>query len=263
MGGVAGHMDHLYDNPNLTFIEMKEIMEAGANAELSTEEKVDGQNLFLSYSISEGRAKGARNKGNLRSGGLDASGLAQKFAGRGSLENAFNTGFSAFEKAVEVLSPEEKLTIFGPDTNIWYNAEIMDPSSKNVINYDGKTLKIHNVGHFIFDKETSEKREIPSNALKTLDGALERMQKSLEKHEFSLAREALIELQKLEDNKALRLASARIDRAISEEGIRETDTVGDYLYSRVVNGVDDNFPRPMRENIAKYLLQLPGNKSRT
>ena len=259
MGGVAGHMDHLYDNPNLTFIEMKEIMEAGANAELSTEEKVDGQNLFLSYSISEGRAKGARNKGNLRSGGLDASGLAQKFAGRGSLENAFNTGFNAFEKAVEVLSPEEKLAIFGPDTNIWYNAEIMDPSSKNVINYDGKTLKIHNVGHFIFDKETSEKREIPSNALKTLDGALERMQKSLEKHEFSLAREALIELQKLEDNKALRLASARIDRAISEEGIRETDTVGDYLYSRVVNGVDDNFPRPMRENIAKYLLQLPGN----
>ena len=26
MGGVAGHMDHLYDNPDLTFREMKEIM---------------------------------------------------------------------------------------------------------------------------------------------------------------------------------------------------------------------------------------------
>ena len=51
MGGVAGHMDHLYDNRNLTFAKMKEIMEAGANAELTTEEKVDGQNLFLSYSV--------------------------------------------------------------------------------------------------------------------------------------------------------------------------------------------------------------------
>ena len=46
MGGVAGHMDHLYDNRNLTFEKMKEIMLAGADAELSTEEKVDGQNLF-------------------------------------------------------------------------------------------------------------------------------------------------------------------------------------------------------------------------
>ena len=60
MGGVAGHMDHLYDNPNLTFSKMKEIMEAASNAELKTEEKVDGQNLFLSYSIQDGKAKGAR-----------------------------------------------------------------------------------------------------------------------------------------------------------------------------------------------------------
>ena len=88
MGGVAGHMDHLYDNRELTFEKMKEIMLAGSNAELSTEEKVDGQNLFLSYSIPEGKAKGARNKGNLRSGGLDATELARKFAGRGGLEKA-------------------------------------------------------------------------------------------------------------------------------------------------------------------------------
>ena len=60
MGGIAGHMSHLYDNPNLTFTKMKEIMAAVSNAELETEEKVDGQNLYLSYSVPEGRAKGAR-----------------------------------------------------------------------------------------------------------------------------------------------------------------------------------------------------------
>ena len=135
MGGVAGHMDHLYDNPKLTFSKMIEIMTAASNGELKTEEKVDGQNLFLSYSIPEGKAKGARNKGNLKAGGLDAAGLAQKFAGRGSLFQSFTEGFSAFEGAVEALSDEEKRIIFGPDTNIWYNAEIMDPGSRNVINY--------------------------------------------------------------------------------------------------------------------------------
>ena len=109
MGGVAGHMDHLYDNPNLSFNKMKEIMEAASEGDLSAEEKVDGQNLFLSYSVSEGKAKGARNKGHYTTGGLDASGLAKKFFGRGGLEKAFVGGFDAFETAVEALSKDEKI----------------------------------------------------------------------------------------------------------------------------------------------------------
>ncbi len=197
MGGVAGHMDHLYDNPDLTFSKMKEIMEAASNGELTTEEKVDGQNLFLSYSVSEGKAKGARNKGNLRSGGMDAAALANKFAGRGNLTEAFKGGFDAFEKAVESLSDEEKEVIFGPETNIWYNAEVMDPGAKNVILYDDKTLKIHNVGHFVFDRKTGEKQPIPEGSLEALDQTLERMRQHLQDHEFNIAREAVIKLQKL------------------------------------------------------------------
>ncbi|HAW78525.1 MAG TPA: hypothetical protein DCX27_01640, partial [Balneola sp.] len=44
-GGVAGHMNHLYDNPNLTFKEMKGIFRAASNGELKGTEKTDGQNL--------------------------------------------------------------------------------------------------------------------------------------------------------------------------------------------------------------------------
>jgi|TARA_E500000318_G_scaffold92068_1_gene90542 hypothetical protein len=259
MGGVAGHMDHLYDNRDLSFNEMKEIMAAASDADLKTEEKVDGQNLFLSYSIPEGKAKGARNKGNLRAGGLDAPGLATKFAGRGFLESAFNGGFNAFEKAVESLSDKEKMSIFGPDADIWYNAEIMDPGARNVINYDGKTLKIHNVGHFVFDKETAERSPIPEGSLGTLDSAVDRMQDSLSTHEFSIAREALINLQKLEDKAPLQLAESRIDKALRDEGLDSSSTVGEYLFSRVVNGIDNSFSLEMRKNIARYLLKLPGN----
>ena len=112
MGGVAGHMSHLYDNPALTFTKMKEILAAASQGELDAEEKVDGQNLFLSYSIAEGKAKGARNKGNLTGGGLDAVELATKFADRGNLKETFVQGFGAFEQAVESLSNEEKIEIF-------------------------------------------------------------------------------------------------------------------------------------------------------
>ena len=57
MGGIAGHMSHLYDNPNLTFSKMKEIMSTVGDADLDVEEKVDGQNLFLSYSIPRRQSK--------------------------------------------------------------------------------------------------------------------------------------------------------------------------------------------------------------
>jgi hypothetical protein len=268
MGGVAGHMDHLYDNRGLTFAKMKEIMQAGADAELSTEEKVDGQNLFLSYSIPEGKAKGARNKGNLRQGGLDASGLAKKFAGRGGLEKAFNSGFSAFERAVGVLSDEEKQRIFGTDANIWYNAEVMDPGTEgdandpgavNVIKYDNKTLKIHNVGHFAFNRETGEKEQLPEGALETLDNALERMQEALSGHNFSLARQAIIQLKKIENQEPVQQVFSKINTALAAENLSDNATVEEYLSNRLMKGLDTNIPESLRKELVKYLLETPDN----
>jgi hypothetical protein len=273
MGGVAGHMDHLYDNPNLTFSTMKQIMEAASNGELDAEEKVDGQNLFLSYSIPDGKAKGARNKGHLRAGGIDAIELAKKFAGRGGLEKAFSGGFSAFEDAVEILSDREKARIFGRDTNIWYNAEVMDPGSTlesgeqdpgdpgatNVIKYDGKTLKIHGVGHFVFDRNSGEKSEIPKGTLELLDSTLDRMQEALKGHDFSLARKAIINLQSLEDDKDLQTAISKINSAIAAEGLSDKNTVQEYLYQRLLNGIDADISQALKEETVRYLMKLPGN----
>ncbi len=102
MGGLAGHMSHLYDNPKLTFKEIADIFKEASAGSLIGTEKTDGQNIFLSYSVRDGKAKAARNIGNIKSGGMSAAELAQKFAGRGNLEKSFNDAFAAFEKAVEL-----------------------------------------------------------------------------------------------------------------------------------------------------------------
>ena len=150
-GGVAGHMNHLYDNPELTFRKMKKIFQAASNGELKGTEKTDGQNLQLSYDIQTSSARAARNKGNIKDGGMDAAGLATKFGGRGALETAFTEAFAAFEEAVGRMSIEEREEIFGPNTNIYYNAEVQDPRAANLINYDVPTLTIHRVGHNEYD----------------------------------------------------------------------------------------------------------------
>lgn len=290
MGGVAGHMDHLYENRDLTFAKMKEILRAAANAELEFEEKVDGQNLFLSYSLKDddyiyvpedemgqktnqntkGKARGARNKGNLKDGGLDAVGLAQKFAGRGGLTKAFVDGFDAFEKSIQALSPEERKRAFGPDANIWYNAEIMDPGTEgdpndpgsvNIIKYDNKTLKIHSVGHFLWNNEAGEKEPIPSGSLEVIDNALERMQSHLANTDsrFKLARRAIIQLQKMEDETVLSNSIAIINRQLSDLGLNDGATIEEYMFERLMRGMDTDLSKDLREEIVKYLMKLPGN----
>ena len=287
MGGVAGHMDHLYDNPELTFGKMKEILRAAADAELETQEKVDGQNIFLSYSLKDdeyiyvpadtdgSRARAARNKGNLLKAGMDATELAEKFAGHSSpgIRNAFTNAFRAFEKAVSALSYEEKLKVFGPDTDIWYNSEVMDPGTRtedgqpdpddpgavNVIKYDDKTIKIHGVGHFRFDREAGEKHPIPSESLETFDAALDKMQEKLSDDDFSLARDAIIQLQKMEDEEAISKAMGRINQQMSNEGLSDSSTMQDYVFSRLRNGIDTELPDHFKDEIVKYLMNLPGN----
>lgn len=49
MGGVAGHLSHLYDNRDLTFNEMKKILSLASSGDLIGTEKTDGYNIYLGF----------------------------------------------------------------------------------------------------------------------------------------------------------------------------------------------------------------------
>ena len=260
-GGVAGHMNHLYDNPNLTFREMKQVFQAASNGELKGTEKTDGQNLQLSYDIQTSTARAARNKGNIKAGGLDAAGLAAKFGGRGALETAFTEAFAAFEAAVGRMSIEEREEIFGPNTNIYYNAEVQDPRAANLINYDLPTLTIHRVGHNEFDRETGSAtgRDVSKNARK-LAAALDRVQGEREEGKFFVQMNAIRKLEALSDDTAANLAIARLEKAISEAGISDNQTVGDYTVSRVSEMIDKRIllPDAVKKELLKRIFKEKG-----
>jgi len=260
-GGVAGHMNHLYDNPNLTFKKMKQVFQAASNGELKGTEKTDGQNLMLSYDVKTSSARAARNKGNIKTGGLDAAGLAAKFGGRGALETAFNEAFAAFEEAIGLLAIEEREEIFGPDTNIYYNAEVQDPRAANLINYDLPTLTIHRVGHHEFDRETGKDtgRDVSKN-VKSLSKALDRVQGTREEGRFFVQMNAIRSLEALSDDAAVNLAIARLEKVLSDAGISDNQTVGEYMVSRVEKAVDQRIalPEPVKVELMKRLFKEKG-----
>ena len=217
MGGVAGHMSHLYDNPDLKLSQMMDIFRDAASGKLEGTEKTDGQNLFVSYNTAEGKAKAARNKSNVKQGGLDAAGLAQKFANRGSVELAFNEAFQTFELAVQSLSRKTQRQIFGDGVNniIFYNAEIQDPRNANVINYDTKLLNIHRVGHFAVDLRSGEilSIDVGPSAVK-LENSLEQMQRAVANQEFKVQMNAIRQLEGLSEDEHLNYALDNLNRIL-------------------------------------------------
>ena len=204
MGGLGGHMPHIYENKELTFDKVVDILTAASNGDLDAEEKVDGQNLLISYSLERRSTVAARNLSNIRAGGLDAHGMVEKFLGHAA-EKVFLEGFSAFETAIESLDERDIIEIFGKDADFWYNSELMDPENPNIITYDSKIIKIHDTGHLEMNKE--ENRPFPFDAsekIKLFDRLLETMERSLEgKSDFSIARRASLALERLDGDEAL------------------------------------------------------------
>ena len=45
MGGLAGHMSHLYDNRDLTFNKLLKVLYKASSGELEGTEKTDGYNV--------------------------------------------------------------------------------------------------------------------------------------------------------------------------------------------------------------------------
>jgi len=259
-GGVAGHMSHLYDNYGLKFSQIKDVFIKAANGELEGTEKTDGQNLFISYDVKSGKAKGARNKGNVKDGGLDAAGLAQKFGGRGALEFTFSEALSAFEEAVSLFSKEEQIEIFGPDTNIYYNCEIQDPRTANVINYDIKTLSIHRLGGAEFDRATGDRtdRDVSDNAAK-LEKALEKVQ-GQKKAQYGVAFDAIRRLKALDDKSILDNALTRLEAVIDQAGVSDDETIGDYIVSRLDATISKRMPDVPDDKKALLIKRILGVK---
>ena len=262
MGGLAGHMSHLYDNPELKFREIEDIMAQASSGALVGTEKTDGQNIFISYSQVDGKAKAARNLGNLKTGGMDAAGLAAKFKGRGDLEKSFSESFEAFERAVGLLDDETQYKIFGPNANIWYNAEVQDPRTSNVINYNAKSLTIHRLGHKELNEETGRPmdKDVSAN-LGELEKALDSIKDIINDEEYKVQINAVRNLRGLSDDIMLKNSLTRLRRVMSKAGLGEENTVSDFLVTRVSNFVSAAAPEineEARKQITKRLLKIKG-----
>jgi hypothetical protein len=142
MGGLYGHLNHIYDDVDLTFAEVKHIFNSITNGNIKVTEKMDGQAISATW---KGKTIFARNKGhmkNLAQNGLDVHEFIKSFEGRGDLSDAFGQSAIAIDLAIQALDEELRETMFMEGSK-FINFEIIYPETKNVISYDKKMIVIH------------------------------------------------------------------------------------------------------------------------
>lgn len=223
-GGVAGHMTHPFEDMGLTFGDMKEMFRLGLSGDISVQgnptEKLDGQNLFVTYN--NGKLYAARNKGDIKSGGMDYKSIQTKFAGRGEIEKAFTFAFRDLEKAVSKLTPNQQSKIFKDGKN-WMNLEVMYPGSANVINYDGAYIVFH--GSALYNDQGEKVRDYPEYA-RMLAGMIEQVNANTQKT-FSIAKPKKLTIGKVKDfEQRLNYYLSKITKLQNKMGCTDQDTLG-------------------------------------
>jgi len=238
MGGVAGHLSHLYDNRNITFNEMKKILSLASQGDLIGTEKTDGYNIFLGLKGDE--PVYARNKGDMTVGGENIAKLQNReWAGGAKVKKVYVDAFSAYIKAMNSLTPVEKDMIFGPERNIFYNTEIQGPGASNVVNYDANIVSIHHAGHRIYNPETDKVEVIDATKnSKKLDSVIDRFEQAAAGESFSLRRTAFLELQALDDDHDLNIALSKIQKA----GFNGDMTIEEYLEFNIRDVLERKLP---------------------
>lgn len=228
-GGAYGHMAHPFDDKDLTFGDLKKIIESGLGGTLSREdgvtEKLDGQNIMISWK--DGKLIAARNKGHIKNGGktaLDTKGIISKFKGRGDIKDAFVFAMKDLEKAIKSLSDKQKEKIFNNGYN-FMNLEVMWPKSENVVNYDKAELVFH--GALIYDDKGNVKGEVKGSG-RILAGMIQQRNQNIQK-KYSIGKPVFLDVPKHQDfGKMKDKFLGRLSKLRAEYGLKDSDTLGLY-----------------------------------
>jgi hypothetical protein len=230
-GGAAGHLAHPFEDEELTFKDMKQMIDRGLLGGLDQEapvtEKLDGQNI--AFSIRDGQIIFARNKGQVKNRGrnaLDTAGIRNMFAGRGNIEKAFTGAAEDLQAAVERLTPEQRQQMFG-DGSKFMSLEVILPDTQNVIPYGKSVLVMH--GTIEYDEDGNEIGRSNTDGKEFADAVT--AVGAEQQQTFGISGPKTIAFSDAETERYQQKAeqyNGRLDRTAQQFGLDENSTLADY-----------------------------------
>ena len=258
-GGAYGHMNHPFDDRNITFSDLKQIIINGLGGKLNREdnvtEKLDGQNLMVSWV--NNKLVTARNKGQLKNFGataMDTAGVASKFAGRGDIKDAFVFAMEDLSKSIGSLSDAQKEKVFGNGKR-WMNLEVIYPKSTNVIDYDKAQIVFH--GTLEYD-ESAKAIGQPKDSARMLAGMIKQVNQNVQKN-YTIGKPQFLSVPKVQDfSKKKQTYLNKLKKLQKQYALKDSDSLGTYHESfwleyifNAAKQMDYNIPKRTLINLTK------------
>ena len=257
MGGAYGHLNHPFDNRNLTFGDFKTLiintLQGKLNNEGQVAEKTDGQNIMVTWK--NGKLRAARNKGHLKNFGaasLDINGVKSMFSGRGDIEKAFVYAMTDLQKAIGGLNEKQKDKIFGNGKK-FMSLEIIYPATSNVIPYDKSLLQFH--GTIEYDANGTPIGS-DSGSARVLAGMIKQINQNVQKT-FSVTGPFLTKLPKVKDFSSKQSYFLnKLKKLQNQYDLNDSDTLDDYHQAYwmeyIFNGAKQtDYPNPVNNVLVK------------
>jgi hypothetical protein len=260
MSGAAGHLSHLYEDPTLTFEEIKGILTLASQGKLEqVSEKLDGRNIVFSWDSQSNELRVARAAGDISRGGMNAIELAKKFQGRENLEDAFNSAFKILNLAISSLSKKEREVAFGKSSNKWYSAEVIYAASPNVIQYDSNSIVFHAYPIYEVSNDGKISQSNDNSGISTITSNIQKMQKTIENEDWTIHGPAIVKMKALTDGSILKEVLQKISSAMSAAGVSNEDTVQKYIENKTKTYLENQgFTGNLLSSVLLRILKKPG-----
>jgi len=263
MNAGRNHIYHLYENLSLTVKEMKNIFKKIDEGKLLATEKIDGQRLWITFSVKENRAKAARNHKHIYDGGI----LAENVSALTEVSHvaaSFGEAIKIFEETVKKIPIHDQVEIFGPNKNFWYKCEIQDPNNINVLLYEQKALTFHRAENIKYNKLNNE---IINENLGPQFFVLEKYLKTNNINEQSNPDRFIVRVNELRNVGPLKNRSAyqnalkSLQNELNSYGVSDASPLAEYVLNRLNEVVLKRLP-DISENtklmILKKLMEAKG-----
>jgi methyl-accepting chemotaxis protein len=258
-GGAAGHIMHLYEDYDLTFNKLKNIIEKLTSNQVLCTEKTDGLNIYFGYK--GGKTKAVRNKSEFKFGGLDKQQFGDReFQSGNSVKETFNAAFNSFDRSLFNLTDTEKVDIFGQNSDIFLNCEVIS-GKINIIPYDKSYILIHRSGHKRFNEATGILSIIPEEEnvrlSKTIEILLPKLNENLSDTNFQIKQTPFKNLNQTTDT----IYIDELLKELNKFGFSDEITIKQFLHSRIVKNINETIRnQKISEQLANKIMDLPTNE---
>lgn len=248
-GGSYGHIKHLFEEKELIFNDLdvivKELLTGEFNELSNVREKVDGQNLMVTFI--NGEIKVARNKGMLKAP-LSLDELSQKEFNSKDVLKSFIDVSNIVNSTISTIDAEVLNEIFLSGKR-FLNFEILNPNSGNVIKYSDQFL-VAFLGMIEYDESFNISQEYFDDVVELIDFISQN--NPTQEIQFKVVGD--VEINNNDYKEAYNEFVDDIRDILDETDLSPTDTIGEYYKVKFKSIVESKFPE-LEDGLKQTLIE--------